>query len=741
MDVVIDRIRIRDGLRPRLTDSIEMALRYGEGTLIVAPGDGGPDLRMSEKMRCDHCERDLPELTPQLFSFNSPFGMCPACKGLGTALEVDVEKLVPDSALTLDEGAVKPWAQVLGDGQKQSLTSEIIDAVCKTYRIKRDKPWKKLTAAQRKVLLFGTDKPITFKSERSYGMTEFSFPFEGVARIIERRWRETKSDAMRQQYQEYMASSDCRDCAGSRLRPTAQHVVFADKTLPQMVSMTVEDLHAYFAVGVALEGNDALVAGDAVREVASRLRFLAGVGLGYLNLSRAAGTLSGGESQRIRLASQIGTELTGVLYILDEPSIGLHQRDNARLIEALTRLREIGNSVVIVEHDEAIMRAADWVIDMGPGAGEHGGMVVAAGTATDLENNEASLTGAYLGKRRSVPVPSKRRKPSGKLVIRGARENNLKDVDVKVPLGVFTVVTGVSGAGKSSLVGRILEPALRKLLYNSMEPVGDHDKIEGLAGLDKVITIDQRPIGRTPRSNPATYTKLFDQIRTLFAATVEAKMYGYSKSRFSFNVKGGRCEACAGDGVIKIEMHFLADVYVTCETCAGKRFNDATLRVKFKGLDIADLLNLSVSEALPIFAHYTKIERVLQTLDDVGLGYIRLGQSSTTLSGGEAQRVKLSRELAKVQTGRTLYILDEPSTGLHFHDVAKLLQVIQRLVGAGNTVLMIEHNLDLIKAADHVIDVGPDGGAGGGEVVATGTPEQIAKVAESYTGQFLREAL
>ena len=739
VDVVIDRIVIRDGLRPRLTDSVETALRYGRGAVIAAPADGGPELRLSERMRCDTCDIDLDDLSPQLFSFNSPLGMCGSCKGLGTALEVDPIKLVPNPELSLDEGAIQPWASLL-DPTKSSLTGELIQAVCDAFAIRRDAPWTALDHAQRSVLLEGTDVPVKFTVRRSHGVFNYEMPFEGVARIIERRFRETKSDAMRQVYQDYMSSSPCRECGGSRLNLTARHVRFASRTLPELVAASVESLQEFFTT-LTLTGNDAIVAGEAVREIASRLRFLCGVGLGYLTLARAAGSLSGGESQRIRLASQIGTELTGVLYILDEPSIGLHQRDNQRLIEALERLRDIGNSVIVVEHDEAIMRASDWIVDMGPGAGRHGGEVVATGTADALMASDASPTGAYLSGRRGIPVPATRRAPHAFLEVKGAREHNLKNIDVRLPLGVLTVVTGVSGAGKSSLINGIVEPALRRRLYGSALHPGEHDEILGLAELDKVVTIDQRPIGRTPRSNPATYTKLFDEIRTLYAATREAKMYGYTPGRFSFNVKGGRCEACTGDGVKRVEMHFLADVFVTCEVCGGRRFNEATLRVHYKGLSIADVLDLTIEDALGFFDNHERIRRILETLMDVGLGYVQLGQSSTTLSGGEAQRVKLSRELAKVQTGRTLYILDEPSTGLHFQDVERLLSVLQRLVSSGNTVLMIEHNLDLIKSADYLIDLGPEGGGGGGWVVAEGTPEAVACSEASHTGRFLRSLL
>jgi len=739
VDLVVDRIALREGIKSRLTDSIETALRYGDGIAIALFAADGEEVLFSEHNYCAHCDISFPELAPQMFSFNSPLGMCTSCHGLGTTMQIDVDKIVPDPSLSLSDGAVKPWANALG-GDGASWTGDIVEAACRQFKIDTSKPWKKLTKRQRDILLYGSKKEIEVTWERANSSGSWKRKFEGVVNTLMRRWKETKSADMRAWYEDYMTTADCDDCGGSRLRTEARHVRVFDEVLSNIVQWPIGKTHEFFA-GQELTGRTAEIATEVVREIQNRLRFLERVGLGYLNLSRTASTLSGGESQRIRLASQIGTELTGVVYILDEPSIGLHARDNARLIEALCRLRDIGNTVVVVEHDDEMMRTADHIIDFGPGAGALGGRVVAKGDPEALMASEESLTGAFLSGRRQIQIPKKRRKGKGKLVIHGASEHNLRDIDVTIPLGVFTVVTGVSGAGKSTLVADILKPVLMRRFHGAHVRPGKHAKIAGMNKLDKVVNIDQRPIGRTPRSNPATYTKVFDEIRSVFAKTNEAKAFGYKPARFSFNVKGGRCERCSGAGVVKVEMHFLADVYVTCEECDGKRFNEATLRVKYRGKTIADVLGMSIDDALTFFANHRKLARILQTLQDVGLGYVSLGQPSTTLSGGEAQRVKLSRELARADTGKTLYILDEPSTGLHFADVEKLLSVIDRLVEAGNTVLMVEHNLDVIKVADHVIDLGPDGGDGGGQLVAAGSPEKVAGVSSSFTGQALAEVL
>ncbi len=739
VDLVVDRIALRDGIRSRLTDSIETALRHGDGIAIASFAADGDEVLFSEHNYCAHCDISFPQLAPQMFSFNSPLGMCAACQGLGTTMQIDVDKIVPDASLSLSQGAVKPWANALG-GDGASWTGDIIEAVCRSYKIATDKPWKRLSNKQRDVLLYGTPKEIEVTWERANSTGAWKRTFEGLVNTLLRRWRETKSAEMRAWYEDYMTTADCDDCGGSRLRVEARNVRLFDANLPTIVGWPITQAYKHFAA-LKLEGRIAVIAGAVVREIQNRLRFLDHVGLGYLSLARTASTLSGGESQRIRLASQIGTELTGVVYILDEPSIGLHARDSGRLIEALCRLRDLGNTVVVVEHDDMMMRNADHIIDFGPGAGALGGEVVAAGTLDALMDDPSSLTGAFLSGRRVIELPRKRRKGKGKLHVRGASAHNLKSIDVALPLGVFNVVTGVSGAGKSTLVADILKPALMRRFHGAHVRPGKHDRIDGMAKLDKLVTIDQRPIGRTPRSNPATYTKVWDEVRAVFAKTREAKTFGYKPARFSFNVKGGRCERCAGAGVRKVEMHFLADVYVVCEECGGRRFNEATLRVKYRGKTIADVLSMSIDDALVFFANHRKASKILQTLQDVGLGYVSLGQPSTTLSGGEAQRVKLSRELARVDTGKTLYILDEPSTGLHFADVEKLLAVIMRLVDAGNTVLMVEHNLDLIKVADHVIDLGPGGGDDGGWLVAEGPPEAIAAVAESFTGQALAKVL
>jgi excinuclease ABC subunit A len=743
LDLVIDRLVARrddpDGARTdRLVGSVETALRHGDGRLVVAPADG-PELLFSEAYACDYCHVSFPEPSPQLFSFNSPLGMCPACNGLGTALRVDPGRIVPDPSLSIADGAVEGLPTASGDN---GFTMDILRAVAKGHGIDLHTPWKDLAPEQQRALVDGSDRDVDveWKKKDGRGGGHFSVRWEGVAPRILRLYKETQSEAQRRWYGGFLSNAACDACGGSRLRPEARAVRVAGVTLPELVARPVVALAAFFRDTVFAPAEE-VIAADLRREILSRLRFLGNVGLGYLTLDRTAGTLSGGEAQRIRLASQIGSELTGVLYVLDEPSIGLHQRDNARLIQALEDLRDLGNTVLVVEHDEATMRAADHLVDFGPGAGREGGRVLYSGPPEGIAACAASLTGRYLSGAEAIPRRAVRRRPAGWLTVRGARANNLKDIDVRFPLGVFTVVTGVSGAGKSTLVNEILHPALARRLHRAMMDVGDHDGIDGTEALDKIIDIDQRPIGRTPRSNPATYTKLFDHIRDVFAQTREAKMHGYLPGRFSFNVKGGRCEACGGDGMLKVEMHFLPDVYVPCPECKGRRFNDATLKVHYRGKSIAEVLDMTVDEALEVFASYPAIRRILATLEDVGLGYIQLGQPSPTLSGGEAQRVKLSRELARSGTGRTLYVLDEPSTGLHFEDTRKLLAVVDRLVEAGNTVVMIEHNLEIVRTADHVIDLGPEGGQGGGRVVAQGTPEEVARVAASFTGAFLARIL
>jgi excinuclease ABC subunit A len=736
VEVVVDRLVARDNMRQRLHDSVETALRHGQGVVIVAP-EGQPEQVLSEHRACHHCGLSFPELTPQLFSFNSPQGMCPDCSGLGTRMEMDPELVVPNPTLSVNEGAVKPLGAV---AEGTSWGTDIVRAVAREWGIELGKPWKSLPEAHRRVLLYGTgDERVKVQLRGAHGAGSFRMKYEGAINSMMRRMRETQSEEMRQYYQRFLSQRPCSACEGRRLRPEALGVRIGPLTIPEVTALSVASAVQFFGE-LALTGNEATIATELLKEIRSRLRFLLDVGLGYLTLDRPAPTLSGGESQRIRLASQIGSELTGVIYVLDEPSIGLHQRDNRKLLRALQHLRDIGNTVVVVEHDREAMEDADWLIDFGPGAGRHGGEVVAAGTPAQVKKNPASVTGRYLTGTLDIDIPSQRRPGDGRAItVRGARENNLKNIDVRVPLGVFVCVTGVSGAGKSTLVNQILYPAVARALHGSELRIGAHGKVEGLEHVDKVIDIDQSPIGRTPRSNPATYTKLFDLIRDFFALLPEARMHGYTPGRFSFNVKGGRCEACEGDGVKRVEMHFLPDVYVPCEVCHGKRFNEATLQVKYNNLSIADVLDLTVDEALPLFKNHPPIRRALETLADVGLGYIALGQSSPTLSGGEAQRVKLSRELSKRSTGRTLYILDEPTTGLHFDDIKRLLSVLDRLVENGNTVVVIEHNLDVIKTADHVIDIGPEGGDGGGRLVASGTPEEVAAVAESYTGRFLAE--
>jgi excinuclease ABC subunit A len=738
IDAVVDRLIAKSGQHQRLNDSVETALRHGQGTLVVAP-EGKPEKTLSEHRACHHCGISFPEPTPQLFSFNSPMGMCPDCSGLGTRMEMDPELVVPNPDLSVNEGAVKPLGAV---GEGTSWGTDIVRAVARERGIDLNKPWNTLPLPHRKVLLYGTgDDRVKVQVRGSWGTGAFKMKYEGAINSMMRRMRETKSEEMRTYYQKFLSNRPCSACLGRRIRPEALGVKLAGKTIAEVTALSVAQAFAFFD-GLDLKGSEAKIASELLKEIRSRLRFLLDVGLNYLTLDRPAPTLSGGESQRIRLASQIGSELTGVVYVLDEPSIGLHQRDNRKLLAALKHLRDIGNSVVVVEHDREAMEESDWLIDFGPGAGRHGGQIVAAGTPAEVMANKDSITGRYLRDDLSIPLPAQRRRGDGrKLTVAGATENNLKNVTVDVPLGLFVCVTGVSGAGKSTLINQILYPAVARALHGSDRPVGAHTRVDGMAEIDKVIDIDQSPIGRTPRSNPATYTKLFDLIRDFFALLPEARMHGYTPGRFSFNVKGGRCEACEGDGVKRVEMHFLPDVYVPCEVCQGKRFNEATLEVKYNNLSIADVLNLTVDEALQLFKNHPQIRRSLETLADVGLGYIALGQSSPTLSGGEAQRVKLSRELSKRSTGRTLYILDEPTTGLHFEDIRKLLRVLDRLVEGGNTVVVIEHNLDVIKTADWIVDVGPEGGDGGGRVVAAGTPEQVAAVKESYTGRFLADML
>jgi excinuclease ABC subunit A len=738
IDAVVDRLIAKPGMKERLHDSVETALRHGQGIVIVAP-EGRPEKVLSEHRACHHCGISFPEPTPQLFSFNSPQGMCPECSGLGTRMEMDPELVVPNPNLTINEGAVKPLGAV---GEGTSWGTDIVRAVARERGIDLNKPWKSLSAAHRRVILHGTgDDRVKIQIKGSWGSGAFKMRYEGAINSMMRRMRETRSEEMRQYYQKFLSNRPCSACGGRRIRTEALGVRLGGRNIAEVTALSVAASHAFFD-SLDLKGSEAKIAAELLKEIRARLRFLLDVGLSYLTLDRPAPSLSGGEGQRIRLASQIGSELTGVIYVLDEPSIGLHQRDNKKLLAALQHLRDIGNTVVVVEHDREAMEEADWLIDFGPGAGRHGGQVVAAGPPAEVTARAEGLTARYLGGDLQIEVPPRRRGGDARRVtVSGARENNLKDITVDFPLGLFVCVTGVSGAGKSTLVNQILYPAAARALHGSDVVVGAHTRVDGLPEIDKIIDIDQSPIGRTPRSNPATYTKVFDLIRDFFALLPEARMHGYTPGRFSFNVKGGRCEACEGDGVKRVEMHFLPDVYVPCEVCQGKRFNEATLQVKYNNLSIADVLALTVDEALQLFKNHPQIRRALETLADVGLGYIALGQSSPTLSGGEAQRVKLSRELSKRSTGRTLYILDEPTTGLHFDDIKKLLRVLDRLVEGGNTVVVIEHNLDVIKTADYVIDLGPEGGDAGGRVVAKGTPEEVAAVRESYTGRFLAELL
>ncbi|KAA0836983.1 excinuclease ABC subunit UvrA [Bacillus paralicheniformis] len=734
IEVVVDRIVIKEGVAARLTDSLETALRLGEGRVIIDV-IGQEELLFSEHHACPHCGFSIGELEPRMFSFNSPFGACPSCDGLGSKLEVDVELVIPNDELSLKENAIAPW-----EPQSSQYYPKLLEAVCSHYGIDMDVPVSELPKHQLEKILYGSgDEQIYFRYENDFGQVRENYiEFEGVIRNIERRYKETSSDYVRELMEKYMANQPCPSCKGYRLKKESLAVLINGLHIGKITEMSVSNALQFFRE-LELSEKDMKIANLILREIKERLGFLNNVGLDYLTLSRAAGTLSGGEAQRIRLATQIGSRLTGVLYILDEPSIGLHQRDNDRLIDTLKNMRDIGNTLIVVEHDEDTMLAADYLIDIGPGAGVHGGEVISAGTPEEVMNDDQSLTGQYLSGKKFIPLPAERRKPDNRFIeVKGAKENNLKNVSVKFPLGVFTAVTGVSGSGKSTLVNEILHKTLAQKLHRAKAKPGEYKEIKGIEHLDKVIDIDQSPIGRTPRSNPATYTGVFDDIRDVFAQTNEAKVRGYKKGRFSFNVKGGRCEACKGDGIIKIEMHFLPDVYVPCEVCHGKRYNRETLQVTYKGKNISDVLEMTVENAVQFFENIPKIKRKLQTLYDVGLGYITLGQPATTLSGGEAQRVKLASELHRRSTGRSLYILDEPTTGLHVDDIARLLAVLQRLVDNGDTVLVIEHNLDIIKAADYLIDLGPEGGDGGGTIVASGPPEEVMKVEGSYTGHYLK---
>ncbi|HAR5632261.1 TPA: excinuclease ABC subunit UvrA [Staphylococcus aureus] len=737
IEVVVDRLVVKEGIETRLADSIETALELSEGQLTVDVIDG-EDLKFSESHACPICGFSIGELEPRMFSFNSPFGACPTCDGLGQKLTVDVDLVVPDKDKTLNEGAIEPWIPTSSD-----FYPTLLKRVCEVYKINMDKPFKKLTERQRDILLYGSgDKEIEFTfTQRQGGTRKRTMVFEGVVPNISRRFHESPSEYTREMMSKYMTELPCETCHGQRLSREALSVYVGGLNIGEVVEYSISQALNYYK-NINLSEQDQAIANQILKEIISRLTFLNNVGLEYLTLNRASGTLSGGEAQRIRLATQIGSRLTGVLYVLDEPSIGLHQRDNDRLINTLKEMRDLGNTLIVVEHDDDTMRAADYLVDIGPGAGEHGGQIVSSGTPQKVMKDKKSLTGQYLSGKKRIEVPEYRRPASDrKISIRGARSNNLKGVDVDISLSIMTVVTGVSGSGKSSLVNEVLYKSLAQKINKSKVKPGLYDKIEGIDQLDKIIDIDQSPIGRTPRSNPATYTGVFDDIRDVFAQTNEAKIRGYQKGRFSFNVKGGRCEACKGDGIIKIEMHFLPDVYVPCEVCDGKRYNRETLEVTYKGKNIADILEMTVEEATQFFENIPKIKRKLQTLVDVGLGYVTLGQQATTLSGGEAQRVKLASELHKRSTGKSIYILDEPTTGLHVDDISRLLKVLNRLVENGDTVVIIEHNLDVIKTADYIIDLGPEGGSGGGTIVATGTPEDIAQTKSSYTGKYLKEVL
>lgn len=739
IEIVVDRLIVKPGIEKRLSDSIETVLDLGEGLLMVDTMDGNIH-NFSQSFSCPDCGISVDEIEPRSFSFNNPFGACPDCLGLGYKMEFDIDLMIPDRSLSILDGAivVTGWQSCTNEG---SFSRAILDALAREYDFSLATPFEEYPEKIQDILINGTNGhsvKVYYKGQRGEGVYDVAFP--GLIRNVEQRYRETGSDAMKQEYESFMRITPCKTCKGQRLKKESLAVTVADKNIYEVTNLSIEKLKAFLA-DMQLSEQQQLIGRQILKEIRARVSFLSDVGLDYLSLGRATGTLSGGEAQRIRLATQIGSGLVGVAYILDEPSIGLHQRDNDRLLGSLMKLRDLGNSLIVVEHDEDTMRAADCIVDIGPGAGEHGGQLVAMGTAEDLMKNEDSITGAYLSGKLKIPVPLERRKPTGFLTVKGAAENNLKNIDVKIPLGIMTCITGVSGSGKSSLINEILYKRLARDLNRARVIPGKHKDILGTDQLDKVINIDQSPIGRTPRSNPATYTGVFDQIRDLFAATADAKAKGYKKGRFSFNVKGGRCEACSGDGIIKIEMHFLPDVYVPCEVCKGKRYNRETLEVKYKDKNIYDVLNMTVEEALTFFENVPSIKRKIQTLYDVGLSYIRLGQPSTELSGGEAQRIKLATELSKRSTGKTIYILDEPTTGLHFADVHKLVEILKRLSEGGNTVVVIEHNLDVIKTADYIIDIGPEGGDKGGTVVAQGTPEEVAQSPVSYTGKYVKKYL
>ena len=738
IDVIIDRIVLKEESRTRLSEAIELATKLSKGKVIFQIlGGNKKEIVMSENFACPYCEFSLPELEPRMFSFNAPYGACPDCKGLGVKLKIDEDLLIPEKDLSINDGCIK----TLTDDQ-EGLDYKKLSCVCKHYKIDMIKPWKKLTRRQQEIILYGSDEVIHFsyssKSGNKYNSNDF---YEGIINTLERRYLETSSTWIREWLERYMIEHTCETCYGARLNEDVLSVKLGDKNIHEVTEMSIKQLIPFFEQ-LQLSEEKKEIAKLVIKEIKDRLNFLANVGLEYLTLNRSAGTLSGGEAQRIRLATQIGSHLTGVLYVLDEPSIGLHQRDNEKLINSMLEMRNLGNTLIVVEHDTDTMLACDYLVDVGPGAGDNGGTIVAKGTPKEVMENENSLTGQYLSGKKCIEVPKKRKKGNKKSIkIIGAEEHNLKNIDVKIPLGAFTCITGVSGSGKSTLINEILCKEISNKLYRSKEKPGKHKKITGLENIDKLVDISQNPIGRTPRSNPATYTGVFDDIRTLFTTTKGAKMHGFEKNRFSFNVKGGRCEACRGDGVKKIEMHFLPDVYVPCEVCHGTRYNRETLNIKYKDKNIAEVLDMRVSEALKFFENVPKIKNKLQVLEDVGLGYIKLGQSAPTLSGGEAERVKLAKELQKISTGKTLYVLDEPTTGLHVDDIKRLLAILQKIVDNGDTVLVIEHNLDVVKVADYIVDLGPEGGDGGGQVVATGTPEEIAKEKNSYTGMFLKKIL